>query len=228
MGYATESKSTSEPSRSLSASAFQAMTGASDGMMADFAVYHEALRRWQGKINLVGASTMRDPWRRHFLDCAQLYPLIPPGAATLVDIGSGAGFPGLVLAIIAKGRRADGPAPSVHVIESDQRKCIFLNEIIRLTGIGATVHNLRAEVYDGPKGDIVTARGCAPLDRLLAWAAAILDERGHGLFLKGENVGDELTLAAKDWRMTTIEHASRSDSRGVILQVKNLARCPDA
>jgi len=222
MRFATESKSpAAEP---LSRIEFQAALGLDDAAMETFDGYAEALARWQKTINLVGPKTLADPWRRHFLDSAQLLDHLPVGAATLVDIGSGAGFPGMVLAILLK----DRAGMQVQLIESDQRKCIFLNEVKRLTGAAATVHNVRAEAYGGPGGDVVTARACAPLARLLPWAAAVLRPGGRCLFLKGENVQDELTLARKDWKMQTQLHPSRSDPSGAILEVTDLAPIDDS
>ena len=217
MRFATESKlPAAEP---LARIAFQAALNLDDAVMETFDGYAEALARWQQSINLVGPKTLADPWRRHYLDSAQLLDYLPDKAATLVDIGSGAGFPGMVLAILLP--KVGGT--QVELIESDQRKCVFLNEIKRLTSAPVTVHNVRAEAYDGPKGDVVTARACAPLARLLPWAAAVLKPGGRCLFLKGESVQDELTLARKDWKMQTQLHPSRSDSSGAILEVSDLA-----
>ncbi len=217
MRFATESElPAAEP---LSRIAFQAALNLDDAAMETFDGYAEALARWQQSINLVGPKTLADPWRRHYLDSAQLLDYLPDKAATLVDIGSGAGFPGMVLAILLP--KVGGT--QVELIESDQRKCVFLNEIKRLASAPATVHNVRAEAYDGPKGDVVTARACAPLARLLPWAAAVLKPGGRCLFLKGESVQDELTLARKDWKMQTQLHPSRSDSSGAILEVSDLA-----
>ncbi len=194
--------------------------------MARLRLYNQQLQRWQEKINLVGAQTLADPWRRHFLDSAQLFKLLPEDASTIVDIGSGAGFPGLVLAIMATADEA--PARQVHLIDSDQRKGVFLREINRLTDAGVTVHSCRVGQYNGPKGDVITARGCAPLTRLLGWVMPLIAPDGRGLLLKGEGAQDELTLASKDWRMDTVQHSSQSDPRGVILEVTNLAQHHDS
>lgn len=214
----------------LSAEEFQHAMGVSAQTLERLQAHLDLLARWQPKINLVGAATLGDPWRRHILDSAQLSALLPAATKTVIDIGSGAGFPGLVLAIMAADTGVAPALPQVHVhlIESDQRKCIFLNEIIRLTGVFATVHQCRAETYSGPAGDVVTARACAPLSRLLGWAAPVMAAGGTGLFAKGENAQDELTFAAKGWKMQVIQHASRADPRGVILEVSNLARRDDS
>jgi len=121
--------------------------------------YAELLRKWQRSINLVGPKTLDDLWNRHFVDSAQLLPLIPPTARVLVDFGSGAGFPGLVLAILGMAE--------VHLIESDQRKATFLREVARATGTPVTVHAKRIEQVTPFPADIVSARALAPLGDLL-------------------------------------------------------------
>jgi len=221
MRYATDSNQRKMP-QPLSAKAFQSETGISDDGREKLEAYLAALERWQAKINLVGAKTLADPWRRHFLDSAQLLAMIPVDARQVVDIGSGGGFPGMVLAIMAA---AGGmPALRVTLVESDQRKCIFLNEIKRLTGVSATVNHGRAEAYAGPPADVVTARACAPLVRLLQWVAAVSGPGARALLLKGEAAGDELTEAEKDWKMRVQQHPSVTDPRGVILEVTDFAR----
>ncbi len=173
----------------------------------------DLLRRWQTRINLVGAATLSDPWRRHVLDSAQLAPLIPAGAR-LVDLGSGAGFPGLVLAILRGG--------PVHLIESDARKAAFLHEAVRATGAQAEVHNARAETLE-LRANVVTARACAPLDRLLGLALPLLAPGGICLFLKGARVEEELAAARRRWRMTVRRRRSRSAPEGVVLELGGLA-----
>ncbi len=173
----------------------------------------DLLRRWQKRINLVGAATLADPWRRHMLDSAQLAPLIPAGAR-LADLGSGAGFPGLVLAILRGG--------PVHLIESDARKAAFLHEAVRATGAPAEVHNARAENLE-LRANVVTARACAPLDRLLGLALPLLAPGGICLFLKGARVEEELAVARRRWRMTVRRRRSRSGPEGVVLELGGLA-----
>ena len=173
----------------------------------------DLLRRWQTRINLVGAATLSDPWRRHVLDSAQLAPLIPAGAR-LADLGSGAGFPGLVLAILRGG--------PVHLIESDARKAAFLHEAVRATEAPAEVHNARAENLE-LRANVVTARACAPLDRLLGLALPLLAPGGICLFLKGARVEEELAVARQRWRMTVRRRRSRSAPEGVVLELGGLA-----
>ena len=190
------------------------MTGVSRETLDRLASHLDLLRRWQKRINLVGTATLCDPWRRHMLDSAQLAPLVPAGAR-LADLGSGAGFPGLVLAILRGG--------PVHLIESDARKAAFLREAVRITGAPAEVHNARAEQLD-LKADIVAARACAPLDRLLGLALPLLAPGGLCLFLKGARVEEEVSEARTAWKMALRRRRSRSAPDGVVLEVSRLSR----
>jgi len=186
---------------------------------------HEALlRRWQKAVNLVGRNSLRDPWRRHYLDSAQLAPLLPATTKHLVDLGSGAGFPGLVLAILVAAKDAEtGPTGiRVDLIESDKRKCAFLREAARLADIDVHIHDCRIEAMPPFAADVVTARACAPLDRLCAYAAPLLAPDGICLFLKGKAVAGELTEARKKWKMRVEQIPSRSDPSGIILRVGDL------
>src|SRR5262247_2849484 len=132
--------------------------------------YAALLVKWQSRINLVSAATLADLWRRHMLDSAQLFPLLPPNTQAVVDLGSGAGFPGLVLAILG--------IPEVHLIESDQRKCVFLAEAARVADASPIIHNKRIEQLEGLSAEVVTARACAPLDQLLTYAQRFLWQDG--------------------------------------------------
>lgn len=195
-------------------------------------VYKEVLEKWQRRINLVGPATLADAWRRHFLDSAQLYPLLAAalkgrrGPAVLFDLGSGAGFPGLVLAVMARGA---GLPLDPHLVEADHRKAAFLAEVCRATGLARTVtiHGERIErlVLDRvPRAAIVTARALAPLPALLDLAAPLLAPHGIALFLKGAKAGDELTHAGKHWKMQVDRVPSRTDPSGTILRVAALTR----
>jgi len=184
--------------------------------------YEALLRKWQARINLVGPRTLNDVWRRHFLDSAQLFPLVPDPAATLIDFGSGAGFPGLVLAILASAVR---PGLVVHLVESDARKAAFLIEAVRETGAAAKVHTARVETMAGrlPAADVVTARALAPLSTLLALAYPLLAPGGMGLFLKGAKAEAEIEAARRDWRFQLDRRPSRSDPDGTVLTVIDIA-----
>lgn len=188
--------------------------------------YWALVLEWQGKMSLVGPGTLEDPWRRHFLDSAQLGRLVPERAGCLVDLGTGAGFPGLVLAIMGM---EDKKIPPIHLIESDQRKAGFLSTVIGAVGPTATVHVMRIEEASRnsdrfPASRVVVARALAPLDRLLDLAAPLLDSGSMGLFLKGRGIKDELTDARKRWKMVYREIASESDPSGVILAIEGLDR----
>lgn len=178
--------------------------------------YAELLVRWQKTINLVGPSTVPDLWRRHFLDSAQLLACLPPSTQRLVDLGSGAGFPGLVLAILG--------VAQVHLIESDQRKCAFLREVARSVSVPVTIHAQRIEAVQPFEADVVTARALAPVSTLLALAVPFCQRKGHCLFLKGQKLDEELILAAKEWKMQTEKISSRSDPSGMIVRIKEVCR----
>jgi 16S rRNA (guanine527-N7)-methyltransferase len=192
--------------------------GVSTRALDDGARLRRLLTEANAQMNLVGASTLADFWRRHFLDSAQLLGLAP-NARRWADLGSGAGFPGLVLAILLK----DVPGTEVHLVESVAKKCRFLGEAVRDLGLPARVHNQRAEDL-ALSVDVVTARACAPLNRLLGYAKPSLRRDTRGLFLKGGEVDSELAEARKSWRFTVAVHPSLSDPRGRILEITELAR----
>ena len=186
--------------------------------LARLEAYAELLTRWSARINLIGRDTIADLWRRHILDSAQLRAFVPDRARNMIDLGSGAGLPGLVLAIIG--------VPGVELLEADSRKCAFLREAARITEALVTLRPCRIEAVSPHPVDFVTARACAPLDRLLGLAQPFLAPDSECLFLKGERVGEELTLARKRWTMTQSLHQSRSDPRGVVLRLQQVAREP--
>ncbi|MCB1883854.1 MAG: 16S rRNA (guanine(527)-N(7))-methyltransferase RsmG [Geminicoccaceae bacterium] len=180
-------------------------------------VYLDLLFRWNRAINLVGRSTLADPWRRHVLDSAQLHPLLPPAAGTLIDLGSGAGLPGLVLAVMES-------MAEVHLVESDGRKAQFLREAARATGCGhVRVHAERIEDLN-LKAGAITARALAPLPRLLELAAPLMREGATCLFLKGRSLARELTEAGETWTMDADVRTSLVDPDGRILILKGIRR----
>ncbi len=199
----------------LDAAGFAAATGAPAQQVERLAAYLELLRRWQARINLVGASTLADAWRRHVLDSAQLVPLLPASARSLVDLGSGAGFPGLVIAILT-----DVP---VTLVESDVRKAAFLAEAARLTATRVAIRIGRAESLAPQPADVVTARALAPLPQLLQYAVKWLAPNGICLFPKGRSVAAELTDAGRNWKMRTALLPSQTDSEAVILQIDEIS-----
>jgi 16S rRNA (guanine527-N7)-methyltransferase len=182
-------------------------------------IYARLLAKWTRAINLVSPESLPDLWRRHILDSAQLLPLLPPAPVgrprRLADLGSGAGFPGLVLAILGAGE--------IHLVESDRRKGQFLREVSRETGAAVTLHPERIEELSPLCADCVTARALAPLDRLLDYAARHLAPGGSALFLKGRGVAEELTQAARRWSMAVERFPSRTDPAGSILRIAGLA-----
>jgi 16S rRNA (guanine527-N7)-methyltransferase len=205
------------------------------------ATYGTLLRQWQKAVNLVAPSTLDEIWHRHFADSAQLLPLAP-AARTWVDLGSGAGFPGLVIAILLADRpttptpdpspqgRGGPPPPRVTLIESNARKCAFLREVVRQTGVGARVSvdilstriETAATQASLPAPDVVSARALAPLDKLLGLAAALFTPVTVGLFLKGRDVAAELEAAKKAWNFNAELVPSRTDRDGRIVVVRNL------
>ena len=174
---------------------------------------------WQSRINLIAPSTVPDIWTRHILDSAQLLPLIHKNTSAIADLGSGGGFPSLVLAAIQ-------PA-SVHMFESNAKKSAFLAEALRQMGVKGFVHTERLEQRKPVKGlpqvQIVTARAFAPLGELLSYAEPFFAKGATGLFHKGQDVDAELTRAAKSWNITAQKHSSLTDSQAVILEVKEIA-----
>lgn len=200
------------PAPPMTAAEFQALTGAAPTPIERIEEVLTLLRLWQPRMNLVGRSTLEDPWRRHVLDSAQLMAHAGPDARVWLDIGSGAGFPGLITAIIG--------ASEQHLVESNTRKCAFLREAARVAGIDVHIHNGRAEDIVPIGADVVTARAVAPLAVLLPLAARHLAQRGTCLFLKSQEVDTELTEATKYWKLRTTRFASLTDSGGCILRLE--------
>jgi 16S rRNA (guanine527-N7)-methyltransferase len=197
---------------------FQEAAGVSDEILQRLQAYADLLEKWQKKINLVGSNTISKLWNRHMLDSAQLFPLLPRPDCSVMDFGSGAGFPGLVLAIMG--------GPQVTMVESDGRKCAFLAEAMRITQTGpsARLENCRIEDLSSGQVDVVTSRALAPLGKLLAFAGPFLREDSICLFLKGKKADEELTQTEKNWKMQVIKVQSRSDPSGTILKLENVKR----
>jgi len=192
---------------------FQQATSASGEVCQALQIYADVLKKWQAKINLVGPNTIPELWARHMLDSAQLAPFIPP-RSRVVDLGSGAGFPGLVLAIMQKNQGID-----VHLVESDQRKCAFMREANRLTEAGATIHNERIESLAPLKADVITSRALARIEKLITLGDIHRLSTGKYLFLKGQRWREELTEARKHWMIELKDHPSRTDAAGRILEI---------
>ena len=181
--------------------------------MDQFEAYLELLRKWQRRINLVANSTLIDAWQRHILDSAQLAKFYPPNTKKILDVGSGAGFPGLVLAILG--------GVEVDLVESDQRKAIFLSTVINSLSLPAKVYNQRIEHLPNLGADVVTARALAPVPKLLKLIENQLSTNTVCLLLKGPSVEDELTNLESYSTMTFKSYPSLSGPNGVILELKH-------
>lgn len=213
----------------LTPEAFRETIGISRETLARFERYAALLAKWNRTINLVSRDSLDDLWRRHMLDSAQLMEHLPEMAdgrrRVIVDLGSGAGFPGLVLALLDAGQ--------VHLVEADRRKAVFLAEAVRILDLDVEVHACRIESLSNrsaplPPADVVTARACAPLPKLLDYAARFQgpdrDRMLTCLFLKGKSVDHELTGVTKEWNMALERHPSRSSSNGAILTIGLIGR----
>jgi len=188
--------------------------------LADYQAWHALLLKWNRKINLVSPMALDDFWRRHALDSWQIWPYVPKKAEKFIDLGSGAGFPGLAMALGCKARGQG----HVTLVESAGKKTTFLRTVIRELDLPATATSVRAEEIEQKVHDVITARAFAPLPRLLAYAQPFWGEGTIGLFLKGEAAQEELTLASKEWTYNVEIIPSRSDSTGCLLKITELRR----
>lgn len=198
--------------------AFRAKAGATDAQIADLTAFLGLLTEANAVMNLVGPDTIPDFWNRHAWDSAQLLAL-RPDALTWADLGAGAGFPGVVLAILLKGR----PGAHVWLIDSLGKRCRFLQQIVDALDLPATVVNGRAEAQ-AITVDVVTARAVAPMEKLLGYAQPYFQRGAQGLFLKGERAEAELKEAAKVWHFDAELTESQSDPRGRIVHIRSLRR----
>jgi len=194
---------------------FAARTNVSRETLARLKAYADILTDWNNRHNLVARSTLPDLWSRHMWDSAQLAPLIPPEARTLADLGSGAGFPGLVLAAMR-------PGLAVTLHEATAKKCAFLRAAAERMALPVSMENARMEGLPRKLFDVVTARACAPLPRLLEYAHNFMGPNSVCLFLKGQNVGPELTEATRYWNMEVSQVPSQTDPSGAIVVVRKL------
>ncbi|MBX7145804.1 MAG: 16S rRNA (guanine(527)-N(7))-methyltransferase RsmG [Alphaproteobacteria bacterium] len=228
---------------------FQKIIHVSRETLDRFKIYKSLLEQWQKSINLVSPESLKYIWRRHFLDSAQLYSYIDPNA-TLMDLGSGAGFPGMVLALMG--------IKKVHLVESDQRKSAFLNELARNLNLNGHLNlnqysNLKSSGHQLPSNqveihpkliqdidlkdfnihdsqnsnhtiDVITARGLTKLDDLVFYAYPFIENKGYALFLKGKNVPQELEEMKKNWHAKIDLFPSISDPTGIIVKISNLQK----
>jgi len=203
---------------------FQKATNVSRETLEKFQTYAALLAKWQEKINLIGPATRQDVWQRHFLDSAQLLPLVlmaSPGKKRRLwlDIGSGAGFPGLVLALLGE---------KVVLVEPSAKRAAFLRLVIRETGVNAEVLQQKIEEISYFSVDIVTARALADIDQLLIWGAPFLAPGGEFWLLKGGKAEEELTSARKNWIMTEEIFPSRTGAGGKVIRLTNICMAGDA
>ncbi|MBL4802901.1 MAG: 16S rRNA (guanine(527)-N(7))-methyltransferase RsmG [Emcibacter sp.] len=192
-------------------------TNVSRETMEKIEIYANLLQKWQKKINLVSGTTIPDLWCRHFYDSFQLKDHLEGAASRklrILDIGSGAGFPGLLLSMLGLGE--------FHMIESNGKKCAFMRQVIRKTGCNAIVHNERVEDMKPFPVDYIISRACAPLDKLLDLGRNFMGENTICLFLKGQIVEQEIVDARENWLFEHEKFTSVSEETGVILKVSHI------
>lgn len=199
--------------------ALQQVADVSRGTFDDLSELVGLLKKWNRTINLVSPSTLPDAWTRHIIDSAQLYPLLVDSAKEVADIGTGGGFPGLVLAILAKHH---SPERHVTMIESDKRKCAFLLTVSSKLNLNATVVAERIEHADPSQADVLTSRALAPLSQLLGYAHRHLKSDGTALLLKGRTAEAEIEEALASWSLDLKRRVSKTTDDAVILEISNL------
>ena len=202
----------------MTPSEFQALTNATPAQMGDLERFIARLTEANAVMNLIGPDTLPDVWNRHIWDSAQLLEHAP-GAQSWADLGAGAGFPGIVLAIMLKTQ----PKSHVWLIDSLGKRCRFLQEVVDGLSLRATVLNGRAE-DNAVTVEVVTARAVAPMEKLLGYAQPYLQRGATGLFLKGEKAEAEIAEARKVWQFKSKLSISRSDPRGRIVSVRGISR----
>lgn len=195
------------------------MLNLSENAAAKTDVYVSLLEEWQSKMNLVSDSTLPDVWNRHVLDSAQLYKFIKPSDKIIFDFGSGAGFPALILAIMDEAKQR-----TVHLVESDGRKCRFLEAVAEACELNVVIHNERIEKISVPPVDLITARALAALDKLLSYAVPFMSKKTRCLFLKGKKAPEEITAAKRKWAFNLTTHSSLSSDEGRILELSEVKK----
>ena len=186
-----------------------------------FTIFNNTLVKWQSSINLISNSTIENIWARHFLDSAQLYTFVNNVKGNILDFGSGAGFPGLILAIMGH--------KNVHLIESDNKKCAFLREVSMLTDVNVTIHNTRIEDLDFVNVDLITSRALAPLNKLIDYVEIFINKSKEEtlrypklLFLKGKSYKEEVLEVSKKRNISYREFPSLTNNYGKILYIYNI------
>ena len=185
-------------------------------------LYCQSLIEWQEKFNLVSANSLKDAWNRHFEDSAQLYDLIPEKAKNLADVGSGAGFPGMVIAIMSNEKK---PYLKTTLIESIKKKTMYLNHVREITGVkNLEIINDRAENIKNKKFDVITARAVTSLANLLKTTHHLLNNKGICIFPKGASYQKEVDEAKKSWNFSLKTVPSKTSEEGKILIISNLVK----
>ncbi|QIE56288.1 16S rRNA (guanine(527)-N(7))-methyltransferase RsmG [Pikeienuella piscinae] len=185
-------------------------------------IYAELLARWNRKINLVSPGSISDLWRRHIIDSTQLAYLAPMDARSWVDLGSGAGLPGLLVAAV---RQETAPLERMVLIDSDTRKSAFMAEASRAMGVTVTIETRRLGEHIEPRPfDVVSARALSPLPKLLDYAEPFITSKTICLFPKGRNRATEIAAASRAWNMKVKEIESQNEKEGVILRLGDLSR----
>lgn len=183
--------------------------------------FEEVLLKWNPRINLVSKNSLQDLWNRHIVDSVQVFTCVEDPGVSWVDIGSGGGFPGIVVAIMAA---EHAPKTKVTLIESDQRKSAFLRTAARECGVPVTVLTQRIEEADPQKADVLSARAVADLDALLHFSERHLAKNGLGVFPKGASWKKEVDKAAERWRFEVEPITSLTETEAVVLKIKGVAR----
>ncbi len=183
--------------------------------------YEASLVEWQNKFNLVSNSSLQDCWNRHFIDSAQLFKFIPSSAKTLLDFGSGAGFPAMVLAVMAKEKT---PYLKISLVESIAKKTLYLNEVKKICNLDVEVLNQRIESLPNKKVDVITSRAMASLKELLNYTQKFFAENTICIFPKGKKYLEEIEEAKKQWSFDCEIHDSETSDEGKILIIKNLQK----
>ncbi|MCF2871480.1 16S rRNA (guanine(527)-N(7))-methyltransferase RsmG [Octadecabacter sp. G9-8] len=186
--------------------------------MEKLRAYSDLIVKWTKTINLISPASVPDIWDRHITDSAQIYQYAPSSWGHWIDLGSGGGLPGLVISILDQSERP------VTLIESDTRKCLFLNTVRRELDLNVTVLNKRINAVDTPPADVITARALAPLTDLMTFASDLLLPTGTALFSKGLTYKEEVDAALENWQFEYEAHASHTNPDACVLEISRIQR----